>query len=256
MRKLWFAGLVLLLALPAAAQQNPLGYFYLRHDVDATAITYCRSEGQNGSVFEDAMRVDDQVDNTASSTTVDLAATGGTPFTSMGVGDVIFIHGVAPGQIDPRGILTYTDAANIVVDEAIDLSAANYNISWRNHVCGTAVTSGWVSMAGLSEVSIGIMLKQYVGDGNGLDVRVEGTIETPDGTTNLIQLWPDKTVAASASVQNFTAAGIATNLIVNITAPVQKVRVGAFHNTADDGNDLTTNAEQLTVVLYGEQEGR
>jgi hypothetical protein len=257
MRKFGLAALVLLLALPAAAQQNALAYFYHRHDVDATAITYCRSEGQNGDPFGAPMAIDAQVDNAGSSTTIDQASATGEPFRDMGVGDTFFIHGVTAGSITPRSIVTASSSTSVVVDEAIDLSADNYNITWRNDVCGTAVTSGWISTAGLSNVTIGFFLTQYVGDGNGLDVRIEGTVETSDGTTNIVQLWPTgKTVGGAATVQNFTTAGIATNIFVNITAPVQKVRVGAFHNTADDGNDLTTNAEQITVALYATREAR
>jgi len=246
----------LLLATPVMGQENPQAYFALRYDLDATAITYCRCEGVDGNPFGAPMPVEYLVDNGGSSTAVTSATAGQPVFAGMARGDVIFIS--IGGVLYPRGIVTYTDSENIVVDEAIDLSAADYPITWKKNNCGTAVTSGWISTAGLEQATVGFFVKQFVGDTNGLDVRIEGTVVTADGTTNVVQLWPSgKTVAGAATVQSFSTggvdptAGITSNLFVNITAAVQEVRVGMFHNTADDGNDLTTNAEEITVILFG-----
>jgi hypothetical protein len=240
--------LLLLLALPAQAEVV-VGHFMSRYDLDATTITYCRSEGQRGDPFAPPKPNDYLVDNAGSVTAVTSATAGQDVFLGMGTGDMITI---TVSQVDyPRGILTYTDTENIVVDEAIDLSASDYKITWRENKCGTAATDGWLDASNLINISVFFYLTQYVGDGNGLDVRIEAIVLTPDGTENLVQVWPDKAVAAGASVQNFTTAGITSNLIVNITAPVQRIRVGVLHNTADDGNDLTTNAEQISAVLFG-----
>lgn len=242
--------LLLLLATPVQAE-NVVGHFMSRFDLDRpdANMIFCRSEGIRGNPFGPPKPADYLVDNAGSETAVTSATSGQDVFLGMGAGDMITI---TVDQVQyPRGIVTYTDTENIVVDEAIDLSGSDYPISWRENVCGSGTTAGWLDTSNLSNMSVFFYLTQYVGDGNGLDVRIEGIVMTPDGIENLVQVWPEKTVGAVASVQNFTVAGIRTNLIVNITAPVQRLRVGVLHNTADDGNDLTTNAEQISAVLYG-----
>lgn len=250
MKRLTLVLAMLLLATPVMAQQVRLGYMALRYDLDATSITYCRSEGKNGDPFGPPMSRDYLVDNAGSETAVTSATADQDVFLGMARGDVMFIT-VAAVQY-PRGVLTYTDTENIVVDEAIDLSAADYPFTWRRNNCGTAVTDGWVNIGGMDDVTVGIFLKQYVGDGNGIDFRLEGTVQTPDGTTNIVQLWPtDKTVDGAATVQNILNTGITANIFINVQEPIDQIRLGMFHNTADDGADLTTNAEQITAVVFG-----
>jgi len=261
MKKVLFVLFGLLLAVPVVGQENPQGFFTLRYDLDATAITYCRCEGVDGNPFGAPKTVPYLVDNGGSSTSITSATAGQAVFDGMGVGDIVFLN--VGGVLYPRGIVTYTDSENIVVDEAIDLSASDYPITWKNTVCGTGVTNGWISTAGLEQATVGFFIKQFVGDTNGLRARLEGTVLTPDGTTNIVQLWPaTKVIATAATTQLFQTggvdptAGITSNLFINITSAVQAVRVGMYHATADDGNDLTTNAEQITVVLFGAKGGR
>ena len=246
--------LLLLLAIPAQAE-NVTGYFAVRYDLDSTSIIYCRSEGERGDPFRPPKSALYRVDNAGSETAVTSATAGQDVFLGMAAGDVMYIT-VDQVQYE-RGVLTYTDTENIVVDEAIDLSGDDYRFSWRRNNCGTAATDGWLSTSGLSNLSVMFAMNQYVGDAgnNGMDVRIEGMIAAPDGTTSVMQLWPSKSVGAAASVQNFLTAGITSNLIVNVTAPIEQIRVGMLHNTADDASgDLTTNAEQISVTLYGYRE--
>jgi hypothetical protein len=248
---------ILLIAAPAIAQQNPQGYFMTRYDLDATAITYCRSNGKGGSPYGAPLSGPGQVTNAASSTTITGADLTADVFTAIAAGDTIYIHDGATGTTYARGVVTRTDADNVVVDEAVDLGGSNFGWTWRDQTCGTAVTDGWVSAAGLENLSVGLFFKQISDDGSGIDVRLEGTIHTPDGTTNIMQIWPSKDPAAANTVQNFTTAGLVSNMIVNVTAPIDSLRVGMFFNSADDAaGDVTTDAEQITVVLFGQQGGR
>ncbi len=248
MKKVLFFILVFLCAPLVHAQEEVVGYFMTRYDLDATSLTFCRSEGQNGSVFEGPVNVQYTADSSGTAVTSATASTS--TFDLMAALDAIYL--TSGGVIYPRSILTYTDVDTLVTDEALTASGAK--VSWRKHNCGTGVTNGWISTRGINNITIGFFLTQYVGDGNGLDMRVEGTVETPDGTTNVVQLWPtDKTVGGAATVDNFTTAAIASNLFINVNAPVSMIRIGVLHNTADDGNDLTTNAEQVTAVLYGQR---
>lgn len=256
MKKSMIALVLAALTVPALAQQNPQGYFMARYDLDATSITYCRSNGQGGSPYGAPLAGVARVTNSASSTTVTGSDLTLDVFAAVEAGDVIYIHDGSTSTTYTRGVLSKTDADNVVVDEAVNLGGNNFSWTYRDQTCGTAVTSGWVSAAGMDNLSVGIFFTNISDDGNGIDVRIEGTIQSADGTTNLVQVWPSKDVAAAASVQNFTTEGITSNLFVNITSPLDSLRIGMFFNTADDGTDTTTDAEQITVILFGSQIGR
>lgn len=247
--------LLLLIAAPVLAQQNPQQYMMVRYDLDATTLTFCRSNGKggpSGAPLDGVARVT----NAASSTTITGSDTSLDVFAAIEAGDTIYIHDGATGTTYTRGVLSKTDADNVVVDEAVNLGGNSYGWTWRDQTCGTTATDGWVNASGLENLSVGIFFTNISDDGNGIDARLEATIQTPDGSTNLVQVWPDKTVAAAASVQNFTTEGITSNLFVNITNPIDSLRVGMKINTADDGSDVAGDAEQITVILFGQQGGR
>jgi hypothetical protein len=248
---LTFTLLAALAALPALAQQNPQGYAMVRYDLDALAITYCSTS--------DPLSGPGAVTNASSSTTITGADLTQDVFAAVEKGDVIYVTVVSTSTTYTRGVLSKTDADNVVLDEAVDFGGNSYSWTYRDQTCGTASTDGWVSVSGLEDLTIGLFFPQMVGDVgvNGIDVRVEGTVKTPDGSTNPTQLWPtDKTVGGVVTVQNFDTAGVTSNVFINVTAPIDSIRVGMFFNTADDAlGDLTTNAEQITAVLFGQQGG-
>jgi hypothetical protein len=228
------------------------GFFTARYDLDATTMTYCASVGADGTVWDSqGIAGDAQVDNASSSTTITDTGTGH-PFTNVAVGDLLLID--VAGVLTPREVIARADEDGVTVDEAIDLSAADYDFTYRDLTCGTASTSGWVYVGNLHNVLVTFNMPQYTGDGNGIDVRFEGAQSTPDGYWNPTQLYPiDKTVGGAATVQNLGTAGIAANLMIYLPEPVEYVRFGMMHNTADDGTDTTTDAEQITVIIVGEE---
>jgi hypothetical protein len=163
------------------------------------------------------------------------------------------------GTLYPRCILTYTTADSVVVDTAVDLSAAaaGYAFSWKRHACGTGASDGWVSIEGLRDVMVGLQFGRAVDDGNGIILRLEGSKYTPDGYNHITQLWPtDKVVSDVATTQAFNGTGITDNLWIAVPVYVDRVRVLVEFHTADDGNDLTTNSENLTFWVAGMSEGR
>ena len=243
-------------ALPALAQQNPQGFMTVRYDLDATSIIYCRSNGSGNSPFGAPLSGVGAVTNASSSTTITGSDLTQDVFAAVGRGDVIYIKDGPGNTVYTRGVITKTDADNVVLDEAVDLGGDSFTWTYRDQECGTAATDGWVSAAGLENLSVGLFFKQVSDDGNGIDVRLEGTIKTPDGTTNVMQIWPSRDPAAALTVQNFTVAGAVSNMIVNVTAPIDSLRVGLLFNVADDGTDTLTDAEQITIVLFGQQGGR
>jgi hypothetical protein len=238
-------------AVPALAQQNPQAYFMVRYDLDATSMTFCRSLGKGGPGGEPLAGVG-SVTNAASSPTITGSDLTLDSFAAISAGDLILIHDGSTGTTYHRTVLEKTDNDNVNLDESVDLGGGSFNWTYRDHDCGTANGDGWVDASGLDNLSVALMFRNIASDGSGIDVRVEGTLDTPDGTTkNRIQLWPDKDPAAANSVQIFTSEGVISNMIVNITAPISKLRVGMNFTVADDGSDGVNDSEQLTAVLYG-----
>jgi hypothetical protein len=226
------------------------GYFTVRYDLDATTMTFCTAVGVDGTVWDAQDKAGDaQVDNSGSSTTITDTGTGH-PFTNVAVGDELLID--VAGVLTPRGVIARASADSITVDEAIDLSAADYDFTYRDTTCGTASTSGWVYVGNLHDLTVFFDLSQYTGDGNGLDIRLQGSISTPDGYTNITQLWPtDKEVGGAATVANLLTAGETSNVMIRVQEPIEYIRLGMLHHTADDGTDTTTDAEQITAGILG-----
>jgi hypothetical protein len=251
--------LLVLIALPAlaGAAESRAAYFNVRYDLDATTATGCIAAGERGGVWDSPIAGADRVDNGGSSTAVTAVTALDYPFAGMAVRDTMWIK---VGETwYPRTILTYTDADNVVVDEAIDLSgdATGYAFQWRKHVCGTTAADGWISLDNMTDVTIILNFGQVVDDTNGVILRVEGSPDTPDGYNHVHQLWPtDKTVSGAATTQTFDGTGITDNLRIQVPIPIQRVRILVEFHTADDGNDLTTNSENLTFMVFGQYQGR
>jgi hypothetical protein len=230
------------------------GYFALRYDLDsAGTLIFCTSVGGSDSVWDVAgIPGGGEITNSGSSTTITSSGTTGAPFTNVAVHDTLLID--VDGTIYPRQVLARTDANTVTVDEAIDLSADDYEFTYRDQTCDTGADDGWAYIGDLHNVLITFNMPQVSGDGNGIDVRLEGMDKTDDGYDNPSQLWPlDKTVGGAATVQNFTTAGIASNQKIFLLEPVEYIRIGLQHSVADDGTDTTTDAEQITVTIVGEE---
>jgi hypothetical protein len=247
------AQVVQLLITREAPRRLVKGYLADRYDLDsAGTLIYCTSVGAQGTIWDiDGIAGPAQVDNAGSSTSITDTGTGH-PFTNVAVGDTLFIN--VAGTIYPRQVLARADEDGVTVDEAIDLSAADYDFTYRDQTCGTTSSSGWVYIGNRRNLLITFNMPNLSGDGNGVDIRLEGMDSTNDGYYNPSQLWPtDKTVGGAMTVWNFTTEGGPAGTKIDLPEPVEYIRLGMQHSVADDGTDTTTDAEQITVTIVGEE---
>lgn len=257
MRRL--AAALVLAALPALAwgAENRTAYFNVRYDLDETTLTACVAEGESGNPWSSPISGNARMDNAGSSTTFTAVTASEAPFLGMAESDTLWVK---VGQTTyARTILTFTDTDTIVVDEALDLSgdATGYAFNYRKHICGTTAADGWISLDNMTDVTIVLSFGQVVSDGSYIHLRVEGSPDSSDGYDHIHQLWPtDKTVSGAATLQIFDGTGVSDNLMIHIPAPIQKIRVLAEFVVADDGDDLTTNSENLTFQVFAQYEAR
>jgi hypothetical protein len=153
------------------------------------------------------------------------------------------------GVVDARVIITFTDADTIVVNSAFTTTNTSTVFAWYDLQCGTAATDGWFDLAGVENKSITFQLDQINATGG-----VSARVECKDGALGSLanQVFPSCTTGACDTYQNYTTAGIASRTKVHLNEPETTCRVGLKIGTSDDGNDLTTNAEQVTITVLGE----
>lgn len=242
---------LLALAGSASAQDMSGGDFPVldNYDLDATSATYCRyitsttglAEGPGVQVFE-------KVVTSGSSTSVTaLSAATTAPFTAVAVGDLIdffppnvpglpSVAGTVPGGRQRRYVVTRTDADNIVVDSAVNLGTAGATFVFWKRSCGTAATDGWVDVTGQhAQFSIGITQMVVTGF---ITYQVE--CRTSNASYSSIVIVDTANISAASPV-------VGNPHTTDILVPYASCRVGLLINSADDGNDLTTNLEQVFV---------
>lgn len=232
-RHLFAGALALALVLPAAAQEvERIGIAYQRYELDATTMTY-------GSVA--SRPCGGAVETSGSSTTISADQAAADAFAGVVNGNVLVIYTDPPSVRLVTGVAGVPDA--VVVDEAINLTTPT-RCEIRSQTTGTTSAVGWIDVSRWTGVSAWVDLAQYVGDGNGVDWQIECRGVMENGTTTIV--FPE-----SSPPQNDTAVfsdwiGIGTDYF----SP-HECRFGIKHNTADDGNDLTTNREILNVHFTG-----
>ena len=236
----------LLLATLAEAQQIRSANFTYLYDIDATAITYCRLEGIDGNPFASARPGPANIKTTGSSATTAAVTASTNPFANVAVGDVIEAV-TTDGVRNLRVVIAKASADSITVNSAWNLGTS-IPFGYRATVCGTAATSGWIDVSNYTNRSIVFSLVQVVATG-GIDVRVE--CMDPGIGSQPVQVFPTCTTGSCATVQNYTTAGLASSTKIVIPEPTAFCRVGILIHTADDGDDLTTNTEQITITFAG-----
>jgi len=247
--------LALLLALlpshPLPAQVNeteieiPLASLY---DLDSTSYIYCVTTGENGQVLNPSTNNGIRVTST---TTALAAATASTsPFSAVAVGDEItVITPSGPGGLgipETRVVTVRTDANNITMNAAFTAEVTNVQFSWRDRTCGTAATSGWFPVSTYRGVSVSLQVTQIVVTGH-IDFKVQCRQTGVDNTP--VDVYAEG--MSNYRTGGYDAAQVDNDLIIihNGVVLFNQCRVGMLIHTADDGDDLTTNAEQVTVKL-------
>lgn len=258
MRVSWLRGLMLALFwtswIPNAFAQgaNPLasGVSVGRFNLNLTTLTYCHTEGSSGGVVVAPLTLTSLVKTTGSSTTFVAVTAASAPFLNFIADDVLVIPASVTGG-DPalRSIVSKASNDQVVVDEAVDLTATGTQLQGYRQRCGTTATSGLISVAGLTNVSLTLQIDQMSGTG-GIDAA--WFCRTAATESLFVQVFPDN--SAGAAVRNYAAAGADARTTVQIANNLGYAwcRVGLKWNTADDGGDTGANRERISVYVSGE----
>jgi hypothetical protein len=215
------------------------------YDLDATDLTFCKLIGQNGSSYGGFIVGDSEIETSGSSATT-TEVTDTDPFDLLSAKDVIAVD-TRDGTTLLRSILAKASASSITVSSAWNLDVdGGYNFRWKKSVCGTGASDGWVDVAGAETVTLVVQIDQLNVTG-GIDVQMQCKDQAPDSQPN--QVFPTCTSGACNTYQNYTTAGIASRSKMVLDEPWAACRVGVKINTADDGGDLTTNAENITAYV-------
>jgi len=227
-------------AAPLRAQAVGVGPAFTlasSYDLDSASLIYCNTTGVNNLVNGSARPGVNRVKTVGSSTTITSFDNAYDSFLVISVGDILYFNQqVGAGTADVYGtpaarVVTSDDS--ITVSAAIDLSnGATYN--WRKLVCGTADTSGAFPVDDWRTTTIQIILSQE--NSASTDYQVERRNRGPASAWSIIT-GPTNDTSTFNDI-------FATDL------PFGECRVGAKVNT-DDGDDLTTNTERLTILVKG-----
>ncbi len=223
--------------------------FNIDYDLDATAITYCNVTGERGSPFARPVAVPIRITTSGSSTTTTELVASSAPFESVAAGDILIVDpGTGPANVLRRVITAKASSASLTVNTAWDLSAtAGYNFYYLKTSCGTAATSGWISVAGATQFTINFQIDQVNVTG-GVDMQVQCRGASVGSAP--IQIFPSCTTGSCNTVQNYSGtAGLASRTTIVTTASYSDCRVGILIHTSDDGGDTGANAEQITIGL-------
>lgn len=252
------AVVLLAMIVPAAAQQQniSIGQLAYRYDLDSTTLTYCRLLGSQQDPYGSPMAGRNAVATSGTATTV--TAVTGTPFTKVGVGDVL-ISNQPEGVTETVIVTAATSSSEVEVDPAVDWENGGdgYPFSWYDLECGTGAEDGWVGAPPGEHASVLLTVEYDAGDlTGGLDMKFEARGANlgsdpvqvyPGGGSDcggFLTLNTDVCTAATADVGT-TSARLTLQVEPN---NFQQYRVGIKANTADPGDP--TNEEIDVLVTY------
>lgn len=217
-------------ALPQTVNVDEI-YLYGLRDIDATAYEYCRYVGLGGGVEKSLPGpAGTFVSATAASTTV----TGTNFAANIAAGDLIEIR--VDGRTNSRIVTARASANSITINTALlnplNVAAAVVNApyAYRKAQCGTSDWSGAFSVTGVRSFSIHAIMSQEVSTST--DYQIQCRNAGPAAVWSIV----GGPFNDASTFNDFWTTDL----------PFSECRVGVQVNT-DDGDDLTTNAEQFTV---------
>ncbi len=241
-------GLALALVMLPVAWADDFRYttMTLRYDLDSASAIYCRVGGP------DVGR--GRIETSGSSQTVTESATGNNPFAALRIGDVLAVNTTptaAPAPVNLAYIIARADSTSVTVNPAVnwDNSGNGYPFRYYPQDCGTASTDGWVDATGLVDATVTVNIRQMTA--TAVLWRLEGKDSGVDSAANVIypgetsDCGPNGTLVSGYC--SFTAAAVHSVFVPEIEGAL---RVAMKINT-DDGGDLTTNAEQISITMSG-----
>lgn len=232
------AGLVLALVAvvghtqTASAPRPVMGLY----DLDSATETFCAFDPSPIVVNENIL-------TTAASVTV-AGVGAGVPFTNVAVNDqILFSIG---GNVYTKTVVTRASASSITVDSVVAEStpATGTPFQYRRLRCSTDGSLGDFSVSGLLKFTIDFNINQQ-NTTSGIDVRLQCRVGA--STAGWKQQFPVLTPpAVTASYTTYTATG---GLAYVVPDAWDRCRLGIKLNTTDDGDDLTTNREAVSVTV-------
>lgn len=239
---------LLLVVTPIFAQvpANQKAVFVTAYDIDTADPIYCVTTGKDGSPWAPA-RIGsgtggNNIKTSGSSTTVTEVTTDSLPFALLGVGDQIFVNG------NTRYITAKASGASITVNAAVNIenSGAGYPFTWNDVACGTAITDGWIPVSNATEVTVKIQVDQ-LNVTDGINAKIQCKDNNQDITVYQIYPDPNDSSTQECHTMNFTAVKACAYIVPGAW---DACRVSLDIGTADDGGDLTTNAEDITATIH------
>jgi hypothetical protein len=245
---------LLVVAMPARAQDPVAGNFAIRYDLDSTTLIYPRVIGQ-GSPFSGPSAGSAPIKTTGSSVSVAAVTAGTNPFANLAVDDVLVVSR-ATGTTDIRVIVAKADADNVTVDLAVDWSAG-FQFRWLDTQTGTSEGDGWINVGNYQSRMITFQLEQISGVTGGIDTRIECRSGGIDTHPTIV--WPGASgTAASCGAGtlaggfcNFTAAGIAsrTAVLLNLEEAWRQCRFGMKIGVSETAESVEGDKERITVTF-------
>jgi hypothetical protein len=221
--------------------ENPLP-LVVNYDLDATSYTYCRHVG--GAVIGKPKDVFLPITTSGSSTTVTSVASNGA-FTTVVVGDILYFNipqtdaalAATAGPVT-RYVTARASADSITINAAVELPASGITFSYTAPECGTTAADGWFGIDSYDAATLQIQIAQLNVTG-GIDYSLECGLIIGPSTSGIY-------TSDSVATANLTAVGTTT---IALSEPYNICRLGLKIGSADDGDDLTTNTEQVTVLV-------
>lgn len=219
---------------PAQRVQTTLS---LRYDVPAAGYTYVVFGDRNAAVtmvpvngvFGPGTAVNFKAKTVGSSTTVTSNTAGQKPFQGLAVGDLLIfpqtVQNVPPtlqaGDIEVT-ITTWTDAENIVVSNAVDLTGG-FTFRFKKALSSTSADQAYFDVGGFDNFTVQFDVDQI--NATSLDAILECRV------SKYARSFSDTTWT-----KNFTAAG---SYQIHVTSRQEQCRVGWKFNT-DTGVQRTS----------------
>ena len=239
-------------ALPVAAQTAALAKADLAYnwDVDSSTLTYPKLLGTKGP-FDAPIPGDGLIKTTGSSTSVTENTVGSNPFTLLSVGDVLIVTRTT-GLTDVRVIVTRTDAANVVIDTAVDWTGG-FAFQWKKFVTGTTVNDGWFDVGNYHDKQVVIEWNQ--GD---IATSVDFRVECKGAGLNADNVQVSPATPGTVTALPVANKGYVDRVFVSLElsganwvgTSWSQCRVGVQINGAD-ASDAGANLEQVTIYFTG-----
>lgn len=244
--------LLLALAGSAGAQVGQVrkAHLFTNYDVDSATMTYGSFGGIQNDPFAGGINVGILIATSGSSTTVTAVTASTNPFGSVAAGDVISIN--IAGTATTRLVTARASADSITVNSALTIAATGLPFVYWKFNSGTAATSGWVDVSGLSDVTITVHYVQ--GDLDALTAVWECRLNDWDTQPTVVYPGESDLCGAagtySAGVCSFATASASADLAVVVTGKWDSCRLGvAFAST--DTSDAGANLEKVSAELVG-----